>query len=179
MSDADTPTGPQGEDADAWARETEDQILSAAIPLAAAEGWTRRLARRAGAEAGLSPAETDLLLPNGPADLAALLSRRHDARAMTLLAGVDPASLKIRERIRAAVEARLAELGEAWADDGVGKKGKGRKRKNAPGGGASPAAKSPRAWSVCKRRKYHSARVVPKRTISSPTPCTSERTMKW
>jgi len=107
MSDAETKAEPPGDDTDAWARETEDQILSAAIPLAATEGWTSRLARRAGAETGLSPAETDLLLPNGPADLAALLSRRHDARAMTLLAGVDPTALKIRERIRAAVEARL------------------------------------------------------------------------
>src|SRR5262249_49250980 len=51
--------------------------------------------------------ETELLLPHGPQDLAALLSRRHDARALALLAGKGPAAMKVRERIRAAVEARL------------------------------------------------------------------------
>lgn len=94
-------------DTDAWARDTEEKVLLAALPLAAAEGWTRRLALRAGAEAGLSPGEVELLLPNGPADLAALLSRRHDARALAQLGGLDPQTLKIRERIRTAVETRL------------------------------------------------------------------------
>ncbi|MEW6017136.1 MAG: COQ9 family protein [Pseudomonadota bacterium] len=102
-------------DTDAWARETEEKVLLAALPLAAAEGWTTRLVRRAGAAVGLSPGEIELLLPNGPADLAALLSRRHDARTMAHLAGQDPQALKIRERIRLAVETRLdmAALDEA------------------------------------------------------------------
>jgi ubiquinone biosynthesis protein COQ9 len=45
------------------------------------------------------------LVPHGPADLAALLSRRHDARALAALG--DPHNMKIRERIRRGVEARL------------------------------------------------------------------------
>lgn len=94
-------------DTDAWARETEEKLLLAALPHAQALGWTSRLVARAGTEIGLSRGETELLLPNGPADLAALLSRRHDARAMTQLANYDPQTLKIRERIRTAVEARL------------------------------------------------------------------------
>jgi ubiquinone biosynthesis protein COQ9 len=97
-----------------WAAQTEQQVLDAALALAPSEGWTPRMAVMAGKACGLSADETDLLLPHGPQDLAALLSRRHDARALTLLAGLDPAAMKVRERIRAAVEARL----DAAAADG-------------------------------------------------------------
>jgi len=90
-----------------WASETEQQVLDAAIALAPSEGWTAKMATMAGAAYGLSAGETDLLLPRGPADLAALLSRRHDAQALAALAGTDPASLKVRERIARAVAARL------------------------------------------------------------------------
>ncbi|WP_395674386.1 COQ9 family protein [Phenylobacterium sp.] len=90
-----------------WTVEAERQLLEAAIRLAPAQGWTKRMAMAAGAACGFSPGETELLAPHGPADLAALLSRRHDAQALTILAGVDPAELKIRQRIRRAVEARL------------------------------------------------------------------------
>ncbi|MDO8411200.1 MAG: COQ9 family protein [Phenylobacterium sp.] len=99
-------------DPDAWARETEDKVLDAALAHVAHEGWTQRLATRAGADVGLSAGETELLLPNGAADLAALLARRHDRRALAALAGTDPTSLKIRERIRAGVEARLDAAGQ-------------------------------------------------------------------
>ncbi len=88
-----------------WATITEQRLLDAALGLIPQKGWSRAMALEAGRAAGLSAAETDLLLPRGPADLAALLSRRHDAAALAALP--DPASLKIRERIRAAVAARL------------------------------------------------------------------------
>jgi ubiquinone biosynthesis protein COQ9 len=90
-----------------WAGQTEQRVLDAALALAPSEGWTSRMTAMAGAACGLSAGETDLLLPRGPADLAALLSRRHDAQALEKLAGVDPASLKVRERIARAVAARL------------------------------------------------------------------------
>lgn len=94
-------------DAEAWAQATEAALLTAAIPLVPAHGWTWRAARLAGAALGMSAGEVELLVPHGPADLAALFSRSHDARAMARLATVDPQSLKIRARIRAGVEARL------------------------------------------------------------------------
>ena len=90
-----------------WADQAEQRLLDAAIPLAPVAGWNAGLVLRAGAAAGLSAGETGLLLPNGARDLAALLSRRHDRNAMEFLERVDPAALKIRERIHAAVEARL------------------------------------------------------------------------
>jgi ubiquinone biosynthesis protein COQ9 len=90
-----------------WASETEQRILAAAIPRVTTLGWNTALVTAAAADAGLTPGEASLLLPNGPRDLAALLSRHHDRVAMTILAGVDPKALKIRERIRRGVEARL------------------------------------------------------------------------
>ncbi len=90
---------------DDWAIKTEQQVLDEALRLAPRLGWGRQTLLAAAKAAGLSPAEADLLFPNGGKDLAALLSRRHDAVALASLP--DPASLKIRERIRAAVVARL------------------------------------------------------------------------
>lgn len=90
-----------------WASEAEQQVLDEALKLAPQEGWTAVMARRAGRAAAFSEGELELLLPHGAADLSALLSRRHDQRALAILADLDPASLKIRERIARAVEARL------------------------------------------------------------------------
>lgn len=95
---------PQSHD---WADDAEQRLLDEALKIAPQHGWTGRTARAAGRAAGFSEGETELLLPHGPADLAALLSRRHDARALLILKDVDPLSLKVRERIGRAVEARL------------------------------------------------------------------------
>jgi len=90
-----------------WASETEQKVLDEALRLVPSRGWSRDTVVAAAAAAGLSAAEAELLLPHGARDLAALLSRRHDARAMAALSLQDPATLKIRERIRAGVVARL------------------------------------------------------------------------
>jgi len=90
-----------------WASKTEQALLDEALKLAPAHGWTHRTAKLAGKALGMSPGETELLIPHGPADLAALLSRRHDDRALAALSEVHASNLKIRERIRRAVEARL------------------------------------------------------------------------
>lgn len=97
-----------------WAAETSERLLDAALPLAADLGWGRTLVTRAGREIGLSLGETELLLPNGGRDLAALLSRRHDRLAMEALEGTDAKALKIRERIAAGVRARIS---AAMADE--------------------------------------------------------------
>jgi ubiquinone biosynthesis protein COQ9 len=101
-----------GED---WCAAQERAVLDAALPLAAAHGWTDRLVTAAGRTVGLDRATTELLLPQGPRDLAALLVRRHDERMLAALADVDSATLKIRERIARAVRARL----DAAAEDGT------------------------------------------------------------
>ncbi|MDZ4372270.1 MAG: COQ9 family protein [Phenylobacterium sp.] len=94
-------------DAQDWAETTEQALLGAALRLAPVHGWTDRTLKLAGKALGMTEGEVGLLLPHGPADLAALLSRRHDALALAILAETHPSNLKIRERIRRAVEARL------------------------------------------------------------------------
>lgn len=90
-----------------WVAEREAELLAAALPLVAQHGWTDSLVRAAARRIGLTQAEAELVLPQGPRDLAALLVRRHDERMFAALEGVDPMSLKIRERIGRAVKARL------------------------------------------------------------------------
>ena len=96
-----------------WAGRTEQAVLDAAIARAPALGWNSRLVRAACAATDLSRGDEELLLPNGPRDLAALLSRRHDARALQALEATPAQTLKIRERIAAGVSARM----EAGAAD--------------------------------------------------------------
>jgi ubiquinone biosynthesis protein COQ9 len=104
MTEADTPD---------WADEAEQRVLDAALMRAPDLGWSARLVAVAAQAAGLSPGEAELLLPGGPRDLAALLSRRHDAAALAVLAGSDPGALKIRQRI---TEGTLARLDVALTD---------------------------------------------------------------
>ena len=98
---------------DDWGDRMEQSVLDAALRLAPALGWNSRTVRQACAENGLSLGDEELLLPNGARDLAALLSRRHDDRALAVLAELDAKSMKMRERIAAAVSARM----EAGAAD--------------------------------------------------------------
>jgi ubiquinone biosynthesis protein COQ9 len=90
-----------------WAEAAEARLLDAVIGIAPDCGWTGRAIRLAAGRAGLSEAEAALLVPNGAADLVALLWRRQDAQAMAALADIDPRSLKVRERISRAVNARV------------------------------------------------------------------------
>lgn len=90
-----------------WASDTEEQMLDAAMSFAPETGWSALMVDRAARRVGLNKGEAELLLPHGARDLAALLSRRHDAQAMAVLSQVDPATLKIRERISRGVEAHL------------------------------------------------------------------------
>lgn len=90
-----------------WVDDAEQQVLDRALRLIPKHGFTWATVHEAGAGAGFSRGETELLLPHGPSDLAALLSRRHDAAALGALSQTEAASLKIRERIRRGVEARL------------------------------------------------------------------------
>ena len=91
---------------DDWAADAEARVLAEALRLAPQMGWTWAMTKAAGAAAGFSLGETELLLPGGPRDLAALQSRAGDVAAMAALAGVDPTALKIRERIRRGAMAR-------------------------------------------------------------------------
>jgi ubiquinone biosynthesis protein COQ9 len=96
-----------------WAEEAEARLLDAMIAHAPGLGWSRLALKAAARDAGLTMADAELLAPNGPRDLAALLARRHDARALQSLSHLDPRNQKIRERIRLGVLARC----DTAADD--------------------------------------------------------------
>ena len=96
-----------------WGDRTEQAVLDAAIQRAPALGWNGRLVRAACEASGLSQGDEELLLPNGARDLAALLSRRHDSRALEILTATPATTLKMRQRIAVAVSARM----EAGAAD--------------------------------------------------------------
>jgi ubiquinone biosynthesis protein COQ9 len=100
----------------AWAKRQEDELLDAALRLAPQLGWTSRMVLQAGREVGLTEPETELLIPEGARDMAALLSRRLDIEALAGLESIEPTSLKIRERIRAAV---VSWLDAALAHEGA------------------------------------------------------------
>src|ERR1700722_15260310 len=80
-----------------WAADAESRVLAEALQLAPTLGWTWAMTKAAGAAAGFSLGETELLLPGGPRDLAALYSRACDAAALAALSEIDPKSLKIRQ----------------------------------------------------------------------------------
>ncbi|MDC7677376.1 COQ9 family protein [Asticcacaulis machinosus] len=63
--------------------------------------------RRAAAYIGLSTAETDLICPNGPRDIAAVLWRGHDAAWLTVVQATDMSMMKVREKISFLLTARL------------------------------------------------------------------------
>ena len=90
-----------------WLEQAEARVLDAAIALAPELGWSERLAEAALRDAQLNSRDRRLVIPHGARDLAALLSRRHDQRALAALSKIDASTLKVRERIHAAVEARI------------------------------------------------------------------------
>jgi len=88
----------------------KDEVLAAALPQAAFDGFTDRVLEKAGAEAGQDKAALARLFPEGPLSLIAHYSHWADAAMQTRLAAMDLPAMKIRARIAAAVTARLAVL---------------------------------------------------------------------
>jgi ubiquinone biosynthesis protein COQ9 len=88
----------------------KEAVLMAALPHAAFDGFTPAVLEKAGAEAGLSILETARLFENGPIDLVEFYSHWADDQMARTLAGLNLPAMKIRERIAAAVKARLSAL---------------------------------------------------------------------
>jgi ubiquinone biosynthesis protein COQ9 len=88
----------------------KEKVLAAALPHAAFDGFTDSMLARAGKEAGVDAAEMTRLFPDGPLSLLEFYSLWADAEMEKKLALADLAKMKVRERIAAAVLARLAAL---------------------------------------------------------------------
>jgi ubiquinone biosynthesis protein COQ9 len=85
-------------------------IVEAVLAHAAFDGFTDRLLARAAGEVGADKTKTALLFPQGVTSLLEAYSALADADMEAELATRDLKAMKIRERIAAAVRARLALL---------------------------------------------------------------------
>lgn len=83
------------------------RILEAFPPHAAALGWTEQAFAKAVGEAGLSPGEAALACPRGAFDLFDAFAERADQAMLEALGDLDLAKMRIREKVRAAVQLRL------------------------------------------------------------------------
>jgi ubiquinone biosynthesis protein COQ9 len=93
--------------AEAPSERFRERLLDAIPPRAAELGWTRQAFLAAAAAAGLSEGEALLACPRGAVDLADAFADRADQAMLLGLADLDLGAMKVRERVRAAVLARL------------------------------------------------------------------------
>ena len=92
------------------AADPRQAVLMAALPHAAFDGFTDSVLEKAGKEAGIDKAEVARLFEGGPSSLIEFYSVWADEQMETALAASDLKAMKIRERIAAAVRARLTVL---------------------------------------------------------------------
>ena len=85
-----------------------EAVLAAALPHAAFDGFTDSVLQKAALEAGVI--DVARLFESGPISLVEFYSGWADARMEEKLAAMDLKGMKIRERIAAAVKARLSVL---------------------------------------------------------------------
>ena len=78
---------------------------------AAQHGWSDSALKAAAAEAGLTPGETALACPRGAIDLMDAFTDRADRDMLERLSELNLPAMKIRERVKAAVQVRLEAQG--------------------------------------------------------------------
>lgn len=83
------------------------RLLAALLPIAAEKGWSTATLREAADSLGFSEGELQLAAPRGTLDMIDAFAEWGDAEMEKRLERVNLLSLKIRERVRAAVVARL------------------------------------------------------------------------
>jgi ubiquinone biosynthesis protein COQ9 len=88
------------------------RLLEAFPPHAAEHGWTEAAFKAAVKEAGLSEGEAALACPRGAFDLFDAFAERADEAMLAGLDDLDLPNMRIRDKVRAAVQLRL----EAQAD---------------------------------------------------------------
>ena len=88
----------------------KDAVLAAALKDAAFDGFTDNVLTKAGRAAGVAKDKLARLFPDGPLSLIEFYSHSVDAQMEKILAGMDLAKRKIRDRIRLAVLTRLSIL---------------------------------------------------------------------
>jgi ubiquinone biosynthesis protein COQ9 len=87
--------------------DTKDRLLDAALVHVPFDGWSERTLRAAAVDAGVDLPLARALYPRGGIDLALAYHARGDAAMEARLAATDLTALRFRDRIAAAVRARL------------------------------------------------------------------------
>ena len=85
----------------------KDRVLEAALVHVPFDGWSETTFRAAIAKAGVATGLARALFPRGGVDLALAYHAQGDAEMVAKLAATDLSALRFRERIAAAVRARL------------------------------------------------------------------------
>ena len=85
----------------------KDKVLEAALIHVPFDGWSDRTLAAAAAEAGVDATLARALFPRGGVDLALAYHARGDAEMAARLAAMDLSAMRYRDRIAAAVRARL------------------------------------------------------------------------
>lgn len=91
-------------------QDKRDTILESALPEAETQGWSWHIIRNAAAQAGYAPDMADAVFPGGLPDVLIHFSGWADRKMLKKLEGLDPESMRVRDRIRLAVQTRLAIL---------------------------------------------------------------------
>ncbi len=95
---------------DAPASQWRSRLLAAMLAEAAVAGWTRSAMDRAGSAAGLSSGQVELAAPRGPIDLLNAFADWADTRMEEKMSLTDLTGMKVRDRVRFAVMARLTAM---------------------------------------------------------------------
>lgn len=91
-------------------RVTRDDILEKLLPDIPFSGWSWPAVCTAAEKAGYGPDMAAAVFPGGLGDAVGHFSDWADRGMMAALAGTDPETLRVRDRVRTAVDARLAFL---------------------------------------------------------------------
>lgn len=83
------------------------QLIEAALPHVAFDGWSRETLRQAVADTGTDPMLAQLVFPRGGIDMALAFHRMMDARLATDLAETAISTMRVRDRIAYAVRRRI------------------------------------------------------------------------
>jgi ubiquinone biosynthesis protein COQ9 len=90
--------------------QVKNAVLYAALKHVVFDGFTDKVLAAAAKEAAMDKGTMARLFPDGPLSLVEAFSQNTDAEMEKQIAALDLKSMKIRERIAAAVKARLAAL---------------------------------------------------------------------
>ncbi|MDH3699764.1 MAG: COQ9 family protein [Alphaproteobacteria bacterium] len=85
------------------------ELVLAALPHVAFDGWSRRAMHHAARDTGLDRMAADRAFPYGAADMVAAFSRLADRHMIGALEQRDLAAMKVRQRISVGVRTRLEE----------------------------------------------------------------------